>query len=145
MFQRRLLEQVLDVEAYEPFYWEDVEWGWRARKWGFKAMFCPNSVVWHSQRATISRFYAPEEIDEIWQRNRLCFQLRNLTTAGSLQDVAAAIGNAPSTVAAYFNRWSTIVKVLRGRHWNHRTGLMDDQLSDDRLLSLDADQTSLTS
>ncbi len=128
MFQRRLLGQVLDVEAYEPFYWEDVEWGWRARKWGFRALFCPQSVVWHSQRATISRLYTPEEIDEIWQRNRLCFQLRNLTTAGSLDDVATAIGVAPSNVAAHFNRWSTIVKVLRGRQWNHRAPVSDDRL-----------------
>jgi GT2 family glycosyltransferase/MoaA/NifB/PqqE/SkfB family radical SAM enzyme len=128
MFQRRLLQQVLDVKAFEPFYWEDVEWGWRARKRGFKALFCPGSVVWHSQRATISRFYAPEEIDEIWQRNRLGFQLRNLTTAGSLQDVAVAIGNAPSNVAAHFNKWSTVVKVLRGRQWNHRAPVEDDRL-----------------
>jgi GT2 family glycosyltransferase/MoaA/NifB/PqqE/SkfB family radical SAM enzyme len=144
MFQRRLLEQVLDVEAYEPFYWEDVEWGWRARKWGFKAVFCPDSVVWHSQRATISQFYTAEKIDEIWQRNRLCFQLRNLTTVGSLQDVLAAIGNSPSDVAAYFNRWSTIVRVLRGRQWNHRASLTDDRLTDDLVLS-SGDQTSLTS
>lgn len=128
MFQRRLLQQVLDVDAYEPFYWEDVEWGWRARKWGFKALFCAGSVVWHSQRATISRLYTPEEIDEIWQRNRLCFQLRNLTMAGSLEDVASAIGIAPSNVAAHFNRWSTIVQVLRGRQWNHRAPVADDQL-----------------
>jgi len=140
MFQRRLLQQVLDVNAYDPFYWEDVEWGWRARKWGFKALFCPGSVVWHSQRATISRFYTPEEIDEIWQRNRLCFQLRNLTTSGSLQDVLVAIGNSPSNVAAHFNKWSTIVKVLRGRQWNHRA-----PVNDERLLSRNADQTSLTS
>jgi GT2 family glycosyltransferase/MoaA/NifB/PqqE/SkfB family radical SAM enzyme len=139
MFQRRLLRQVLDLEAYEPFYWEDVEWGWRARKWGFQALFCPDSLVWHSQRATISRFYGPREVDEIWQRNRLCFQLRNLTAIGSLQDVVTAIGNAPSNVAAHFNRWSTIVKVLRGRQWNYGA-----PLTDDRLLSL-RDQTSLTS
>jgi len=144
MFQRRVLREVLDVEAYEPFYWEDVEWGWRARKRGFRALFCAGSVVWHSQRATISRFYSPEEIDEIWQRNRLCFQLRNLTTVGSLEDVAAAIGNASANVAAHFNRWSTIVKILRGRQWNHRAALMDDQLTDDRLFA-SRDQTSLTS
>ena len=90
-------------------------------------------------RATISRFYTPEKIDKIWQRNRLCFQLRNLTTIGSLEDVLAAIGNSSSSVAAHFNRWSTIVKVLGGRQWNHRATLIDDQVLSFR------DQTSLTS
>jgi GT2 family glycosyltransferase/MoaA/NifB/PqqE/SkfB family radical SAM enzyme len=128
MFQRRLLRQVLDVGAYNPFYWEDVEWGWRARKWGFKALFCPDSVVWHSQRATISRFYTPEEIDEIWRRNQLCFHLRNMTTIGPMEHVLAAIENAPPNVAAHLNRWSTMIKIMQGRQWNHRAPLTDEQL-----------------
>lgn len=31
MFQRRLLHSLLASAVYSPFYWEDVEWGWRAR------------------------------------------------------------------------------------------------------------------
>ena len=128
MFQRRVLAQVLDEKAYHPAYWEDVEWGWRARKLGYRSVFCGASVAHHTQGATISRCYSAAEIETIVARNRLLFQLRNVTTAGSLEDVAAAIARAPGEVADYFLHWRALWGIASGRLWNFTAPVPDEKV-----------------
>ena len=69
-----------DSAVYDPFYWEDVEWGVRARKDGYRVVYCPTARARHRHRATTARFYATEEIDRIVERNRILFDLRNAAT-----------------------------------------------------------------
>ena len=64
-------------DPYRPFYWEDAEWGVRAWRHGYEVIYCPASRAWHRHRATVSRFYALDEIERIFQRNKIRFQLRN--------------------------------------------------------------------
>ncbi len=79
LFRKDLLIQMLEpARTFDPFYWEDVEWGAIAWRRGFRVLFCPQSHVWHTHRATVSRFYDEREVDRIWRRNQLLFQLRNL-------------------------------------------------------------------
>jgi GT2 family glycosyltransferase len=127
LFQTRLLRRLLDAAAYHPFYWEDVEWGWRARKLGYRSLFCPASVARHTQRATIARYFSPSEIEAIVQRNQLLFQLRNFTTAGSLDAVADAIARASPEVADHFFHWRTLGVVARGRLWNYVAPASDEE------------------
>src|SRR2546427_2998872 len=48
LFRRDLLLRFVDgTDAYAPFYWEDVEWGFSAWRNGFESLFCPASKVWH--------------------------------------------------------------------------------------------------
>lgn len=92
LFQRRLLLEILGKEnPYYPFYWEDFEWGAVAWKMGYETLFCPTSKVWHSHRATISRYYPPQEVRRIFQRNAIQFQLRNLRHLGSFEQACARI------------------------------------------------------
>jgi MoaA/NifB/PqqE/SkfB family radical SAM enzyme/GT2 family glycosyltransferase len=128
LFQRRLLRTVLDPSAYAPFYWEDVEWGWRARKLGYRNLFCPQSVVHHRQRATISRHYAASEIETIVERNRYLFQLRNFTAAGSLENLLDRIARSPHAVASFFSDRGTHWRVAQGRLWNHLAPISDDEV-----------------
>lgn len=128
IFQRAALLRLLDASAYDPFYWEDVEWGWRARKLGYRAVFCPASVARHTQGATISRLYSPDEIESIRRRNRLLFHLRNLTAAGSLPAVADAIARSEEEVADYFRSRGALAAVARGRLWNHLAPVSDDEV-----------------
>ncbi|HYW47452.1 MAG TPA: SPASM domain-containing protein [Bryobacteraceae bacterium] len=128
MFQRRLLGRMIDARAYHPFYWEDVEWGWRARKLGFRSLFCGASVAQHTQGATISRYYCPQEIETIVERNRLLFQLRNFTTVGRLEDVASTIARRERGVADYFLDRRTLLLVARGRLWNHIAPVPDEEV-----------------
>jgi GT2 family glycosyltransferase len=91
LFQASLLRRMLGwSEAYAPFYWEDVEWGVLAWKQGYETLFCPSSRAWHARRGTISRYYEPGEIERVFRRNGLLFQLRNLETMGSIEHALAA-------------------------------------------------------
>jgi radical SAM protein with 4Fe4S-binding SPASM domain len=128
MFQTRLLRALLDASAYAPFYWEDVEWGWRARKLGYESWFCPSSVAHHTRRATVDKYYSPAEVDRIIRRNGLLFQLRNFTTAGLLERVIEEISRAPEPVASHFITASTRWKIACGRLWNHRAAFTDEEV-----------------
>jgi len=128
LFRTCLLGKVLDPSAYHPFYWEDVEWGWRARKLGYTSWFCPASIAYHTRRSTIGRHYPAETVEEIVHRNRLLFQLRNFTTAGSLERVMEEIASAPDPVGAHFLTPATHWKIACGRLWNHLAPLTDEEV-----------------
>jgi GT2 family glycosyltransferase/glycosyltransferase involved in cell wall biosynthesis len=66
-----------DSRCYDPFYWEDIEWGLRARQDGYTVMFCPAAHAFHRHRATTARFFDAAEIDRIVARNALLFDARN--------------------------------------------------------------------
>jgi len=129
LFQRRALAAlVADSAAYSPFYWEDVEWGWRARKMGYQVLFCADSVARHTQRATIRANYTPDEVEQILERNRLLFQLRNLTAAGSLDRVFDEMARLGPSAAACFERPSIRWATARLRLWNHLAARDDQQI-----------------
>src|SRR5215471_8993842 len=59
LFRTALLRRyVRATRAYDPFYWEDVEWGVDARRDGFQVLHCPDARVRHRHRMTTTRFYA---------------------------------------------------------------------------------------
>jgi GT2 family glycosyltransferase/MoaA/NifB/PqqE/SkfB family radical SAM enzyme len=126
LFQRRLLRALIDPAAYPSFYWEDVEWGWRARKLGYSSLFCPESVAHHRQGATVTRFFTPSDVEQMRRSNRAMFQLRNWTGVGSLKSVLEDIANAPEATAATFLDRRTHWHIIRGRLWNHRAPITDE-------------------
>jgi len=128
LFQKNLLRSLLDRTAYEPFYWEDVEWGWRARKLGYRVAFCANSIARHRQRSTIARHYSEEEVEAMIARNRLLFQLRNFTTAGSVTRVIEEICKSPSAVAETFLDWRVAARIAKGRLWNRTAPVGDEEV-----------------
>jgi GT2 family glycosyltransferase len=78
LFRTALLRRYLgDSRAYDPFYWEDVEWSVRAWRDGFSVVFCPASRTAHRHRATTSRFYESQALARIVERNRVLFDLRH--------------------------------------------------------------------
>ena len=79
LFQTATLRHLAGkTRCYDPFYWEDAEWGVSARAAGLKSRFVAASTVQHLHRGTINRFYTPEEIDRVMERNRLLFEMRCL-------------------------------------------------------------------
>jgi radical SAM protein with 4Fe4S-binding SPASM domain len=128
LFQTQLLRRFAGVSAYHPFYWEDVEWGWRARKLGLRSLFCPGSIAHHTQRSTITRLYPAADIDCVLERNRFLFQLRNFTSAGSLERWVEAVASSPNELSGYFLRLSTLWNIVRARMWNHLAPLPDDEV-----------------
>ncbi len=81
LMRTRVLQEYLPASfAYDPFYWEDAEWGVRAWRDGWRVLFVPAARAQHRHRATTARFYPPEELDRIVERNRLLFEARHRPT-----------------------------------------------------------------
>lgn len=87
LFRRSLLRHFVKcTRAYAPFYWEDVEWGALAWRYGYRCLFCPVSEALHGYRKTVLLFYTEQEIARIFERNRLLFHLRNLSRLECLEE-----------------------------------------------------------
>ncbi len=80
-YDRTLWERLGGLDPlFAPFYWEDVDLPWRARKRGLRILHAPASVVTHEHGATIGARFAPARVRAVYERNRLLFQWKNLTS-----------------------------------------------------------------
>lgn len=65
---------------YSPFYWEDIDVSYRARKAGWKTVFEPQSVVGHyHEEGKIKREFSPIDVKRIVYRNQFTFIWKNLS------------------------------------------------------------------
>jgi GT2 family glycosyltransferase len=66
--------------VYDPFYWEDIDLSFRAKKCGYIILFEPKSVVIHEHRegAILSK-YSKKNITRISYRNQFIFVWNNAT------------------------------------------------------------------
>ncbi|HYK58168.1 MAG TPA: glycosyltransferase [Bryobacteraceae bacterium] len=64
--------------AYETAYVEDLDAGVRAWRHGWPSVYCAAARVLHKHRATTSRYFTPEQLDRILERNFLRFVSREL-------------------------------------------------------------------
>lgn len=67
-------------EIFAPFYWEDIDIGYRAWKSGYKIIWEPKATVLHDHEST-SKKLKPSYISLIKQRNELLFNWLNVTDA----------------------------------------------------------------
>jgi len=63
---------------YEPFYFEDFDFGFRAWKSGYKLLWEPTSLVEHKHESTTSKF-SKRFLIYVKERNHLISVLRNIT------------------------------------------------------------------
>jgi GT2 family glycosyltransferase len=64
-------------EIYQPAYVEDLDIGYRGWQHGWPTVFCAGAKVEHRHRATTSRYYKPEYLDFLVERNYLRFLVRS--------------------------------------------------------------------
>jgi len=64
-------------EDYSPFYWEDVDLGYRAWQAGYEVLYYPKVMVIHHHETTISKYYSKEYIKTIAYRNQFIFAWKN--------------------------------------------------------------------
>ncbi len=67
---------------YSPFYWEDVDLSYRARKRGRRVAHVCAARVDHDHGRTIVARFDRREIARVYERNRLLFTWKNLTERG---------------------------------------------------------------
>jgi GT2 family glycosyltransferase len=65
------------ADVYAPFFWEDVELGYRAWRQGFVTLHVPQAVCHHEGSATIGQRPMTDRL-KTWFRNSALFHLRNL-------------------------------------------------------------------
>jgi GT2 family glycosyltransferase len=65
---------------YNPFYWEDIDLSYRARKAGWKTLFEPKSIVnHHHEEGKIKREFSPPDVKRIAYRNQFIFIWKNVS------------------------------------------------------------------
>lgn len=66
-------------DIYNPFYWEDIDLSYRARKNGYKLIFEPQSIVDHyHESGAIKECFTDNYIKQISARNQFVFIWKNL-------------------------------------------------------------------
>jgi GT2 family glycosyltransferase/glycosyltransferase involved in cell wall biosynthesis len=96
LFRTALLRRYARASrCYDPFYWEDVEWGVRAQRDGYRVVFCPSARASHRHRATTARFYSREAIERVVERNRILFDLRNAASGSDITTLLQRVCDQP--------------------------------------------------
>ena len=65
-------------DAFAPFFWEDVDLGYRAWARGLRTLHVPEAACDHEGSATLSESRTLDERERISFRNRVLFHLKNL-------------------------------------------------------------------
>jgi GT2 family glycosyltransferase len=63
---------------FRPFYWEDMDLGYRAWQRGWRILREPRSVMYHEEGATIRSLHSRQWAELIHERNRLLFVWKNV-------------------------------------------------------------------
>ena len=85
-FRKRIWDKIggLDV-LFNPFYWEDIDLGYRAMKSGYKLIFEKKSVVIHEhEQGAIKTKFKPKYVQKISYRNQFFFVWKNITDGNLL-------------------------------------------------------------
>lgn len=115
LFQTRWLRRFANrTTCYDPFYWEDAEWGVWAKSAGLRNMFVPESSVQHIGKATIGRFYSAAEVSRIFERNRIQFQLRCIPSGDTSAVHERLLHAPPETIRELLNP-SRVASMARAR------------------------------
>jgi len=69
----------MDEKLFAPFYWEDLDLGYRALKRGYKLIWDPNARVLHKHESTIG-LLPGKYVGRIRERNQLIFIWKNITS-----------------------------------------------------------------
>lgn len=124
---------------YNPFYWEDVDLGYRAWKAGYRIDFEPRARLRHDfESGAIAKHYTKEQVEIISQRNQFIFVWKNGDWKHLLSycfwepyHVAIAFKNRNwQFFEAYWQAVSQFPRILVAR-WRQKS---ISQLSDDTVL-----------
>ncbi len=79
-FDKKKWQQLGGMDLlYKPFYWEDVDLGYRAWKRGWKIVWDPQSQVVHDhQKSVIANNFSRKYITDTAQRNQFLFVWKNI-------------------------------------------------------------------
>lgn len=76
---------------FSPFYWEDIELSYRAKKHGYVAWFDPSVLVEHHHESTIGSFWSKKAISVIATRNQILCSWKNIKDTRLMQHMPYVI------------------------------------------------------
>ena len=89
---------------YNPFYWEDIDLSYTARKAGFQTLFEPKSIVGHfHDEGKIKTSYSTFDVNRIAYRNQFFFIWKNLSDSRILFSIW--FGRQSDYFSLYFGRF----------------------------------------
>lgn len=120
----------MDEELYSPYYWEDLDLGYRAAKRGWKLLWEPSAQVVHKHEETMSKLNKKYR-ERIQERNQLLFIWKNITSpvltkkhAGGL--IRRLIRN-PGYIRIFVMAFSKYRSVLEKRKVEKKTSKVSDE------------------
>jgi len=122
---------------YHPFYWEDVDLGYRAWGRGWRVLYEPASVVYHDQGSTMKRVHRAAHIELMSAKNAVLFAWKNLLNGRLLGRALAAqarwaaddvlIGGLPHRTRALRRALWQLPQVCRARAKEQRERVRSDE------------------
>jgi GT2 family glycosyltransferase len=108
----------MDNDLYSPFYWEDVDLGYRARKRGYQLLWDPKAKVEHKHESVINpNNFRKTYLGIIKERNELLFIWKNITSKNLIKKHREALFNRlkrhpgyVKVVVAALLKWPIVVK-----------------------------------
>lgn len=114
---------------YAPFYWEDVDLGYRAWKRGWRIIWDPASKCVHDhQKSVIASNFTPEFVKATAQRNQFLFVWKNIHDSGM---IASHLSRIPSFIKNYpgpfFKALALLPQALKSRLSEKKHASVTDQ------------------
>jgi GT2 family glycosyltransferase len=80
-FRKTLWDKLNGMDTiYDPFYWEDIDLSYQARKGGFRTLFEQKSVVTHEhETGVVKKQFSENYVKKISYRNQFIFVWKNIT------------------------------------------------------------------
>lgn len=117
-FRRNLWQQLGGLDPlYAPFYWEDVDLGYRAWKAGYQILWVPDArCSHHHESSVIKNNFSSSYISRIALRNQLLFIWKNITDPALLGSHLARLPRLLYRYpAAVLSAIPSLPKVVAGR------------------------------
>ena len=129
LIRRSVLEEVGLLGEDYFIYYEEIDFGTRLRRAGWRAQYVAESTVWHKESVTVGK--ASPTKTYFQTRNRVLYLRRNATgwrKALAIGALYAAVGPVHAVRHALAGRWAHVRAVGRGLAWHlTRRALTPDQ------------------
>lgn len=137
-FRRSMWEKLGGMDTlFNPFYWEDIDLSYRARKSGWKTLFETKSVVHHyHEEGKIKREFTPADVKEIVYRNQFIFHWKNMTDPAlwvshifwtPVRIIQSMIAGDFLMIKGFFRAVSRIGEIMKHRQSSERLFTLSDE------------------
>jgi GT2 family glycosyltransferase len=120
----------IDEKLFSPFYWEDLDLGYRALKRGYKLLWDPDSRVLHKHESTIG-LLPKKYVGRIRERNQLIFIWKNITSPILIRKhmvgLFKRILRHPGYIRIVFMALSKIRQILKARKKEKKACKVSDE------------------